>query len=109
MAEEPGALVRDLQRPVHLMGADTLLARAHEIDGLQHFVQRDAAVLEHGAYLHRELLAAFVAFPYAATVRLTLELRGIAVSAAVRADRVAGPKNGLQVLKGTGFVVKVLF
>src|SRR5687768_3810553 len=91
------------------MSADALLAGAHEVDGLQHLVERHAAVLEHGSDLHRELLAAFllVAFPNAATGTVALELGGRADRAAMRADRVATPQHAFEVLECRVFIVEI--
>src|ERR1019366_9251983 len=52
MQKEPRGLVRDSKGPVYLMGADALLARTDEIDGLQHEAERHAAMFEHRANLH---------------------------------------------------------
>ena len=49
------------KRAVKLVAGDALLAAGQQIDGLQPQVQRDVALLEDGADLHAELLAAGVA------------------------------------------------
>ena len=61
MAKEPSRLVSDLQSAVHLMGRDTLLAAAHEVDGLQTFAERDMGRLKNGADAHGELATAMAA------------------------------------------------
>src|SRR6185312_10657798 len=59
--KEPRRLVADLQNAVELVSRNALLAARHEIDGLEHLVERHTAMLEHGADLYRELLAALAA------------------------------------------------
>ena len=44
------------------MGADALLACAHEIDGLQTFAERNMGGLKNGADAHGELALAMAAF-----------------------------------------------
>ena len=59
MREEPRALVSDFQNAVQLVGADALLPGHDQVNGLEHLVERDAGIVEHGAHLDGELLAAF--------------------------------------------------
>ena len=56
--QEPCRLVLDLKDAVQLVGADTLFAGAHEVDGLQPLRQRQVAFLEDRTNADRELLAA---------------------------------------------------
>lgn len=43
---------------VELVSGNALLAAGHQVDGLKHPMERDAAMPEHGGDLHGELLAA---------------------------------------------------
>ena len=61
MSQEPGRLVLDLKDAGELVRADALLARHDQVDGLKHLVERHAGMLENGARLHGELLAALAA------------------------------------------------
>jgi hypothetical protein len=63
---EPGRLVGDLQNPVQLVRGAALFRAAKQVDGLKHLMQRNAAVLENGPDLDRELLAALalIALPH---------------------------------------------
>ena len=54
MAKEPSGLVGHFQGAVHLMGADALLAAAHQVHGLQPLVKRDMAFFKNGAHAYRE-------------------------------------------------------
>src|SRR5437899_1726364 len=101
MGEKPCGLVGHLQDAVELVRATALFGAAQEINGLQELMQRDAAMLEYGANLDRELLAAFLllAFPHANASSLALELRGGADRAAMWADRTIRPQRPFEVLE----------
>ena len=58
---EPRTLVRDPHHPMKLMGADSFLAGAHEIDCLKPLVQWDMRTFEDGSNRDRELLPAMLA------------------------------------------------
>ena len=63
---------------------------------LKEFVQRNAAVFEHGANLDRELLAALAALVEAvadALLRVRLDLGNALGATAMRAHRAIRPKN----------------
>lgn len=49
VAKKPRGVVRDLQRTVHLMGGNALLAAAHQMNGLKPLEKLDMALLRHGA------------------------------------------------------------
>src|ERR1039458_2763584 len=109
MAEEPRALVRNLQNSVHLMRATALLRARQQIDGLQHLVERDMCAFKDRADLHCKLLAALVALVDAHAGRLTLE-PGNPLSvgvAAMGASRAFRPQLTLQMVVGSSFVVDV--
>src|SRR5258708_35164220 len=99
MRHEPGALVRDSEHTVKLVGAHALLAGAEKVEGQKPLVQRDMAILHDRADRHRELLTASGALPKSlATVTLRLlvlqvgfESEGFSDHAAVRANRTFGP------------------
>src|SRR5712691_2240980 len=95
MAEEPRGLVRDLQCAVHLMRRNALLARTHEVDGLEHLRERNMSALENGADRHAMLATAVLALVEAGASCLALELGGSADHAAMGADRAVRPKHRL--------------
>ena len=91
-----------------LVGRHALLRHAHEVDGLEALVQRDVSLLEHGAYLDRELLAATL---LTALVKAHAGLAEVVVlrvdRTAMGADRSDRPKLAFEVREGGGFIVKV--
>ena len=98
VGEEPRGLVGDPQDPVELVRGAALLGAAKQVDGLQHLAQGDAAMLENGPHLDRELLAAglLVAFPDANPGGLPLaQLGGGPDRAAMRANRAIRPERSL--------------
>jgi hypothetical protein len=107
---EPSGFQGDAQSPVKLIAADPLLAGAQQVHGLQPKAHRNVAVLEYGADLHGEGLAALVALVNAYAGALALELANAVHAAAVRADRAFRPYAGFNpsvscvfVLEGFGF------
>ena len=108
MREEPSGLEGDAKRPVQLVGADGLLARRHEEDGLKPDVQRDVAGLEDGPDLHGERFAALVALVGPDPGALAAHLADALDAAAVRADRTIGPDASLDEPIGGGLIVEVL-
>lgn len=107
VAKEPSRFIGHIKRTMHLMRGDTLFAGAHQINCLQHLVQRNAPVLENGSDLDGELLPTSVALPYAAAVLLALQLGCCSDRTTMRADGVALPEHAFKVLEGGGFIVKV--
>ena len=98
MAQEPSGLVCDLERAVELVGANALLARGHEREGLKPDVKLDVAAFHDGLGGHGEVLAALlgVAAPDASLLgRVVAPNRP-----AMRAHRLASPTEGFEVLRG---------
>src|ERR1700722_17793457 len=102
---------------MQLMGREALLRAAKQMRGLQHFVQRQVCILEHGFDLDRELLAAFprAALPEAVPDRAfrvflarlgadTFQPTGVIDRAAMRTNRTFRPPKALQMPEGGGFV-----
>lgn len=106
MREEPSRLVLNLEHTMKLVGANALLRRSEEIDGLKHLVQRDMRRLKNSADLHSELLAAVraLAEAEAGLPKVVMLPRD---GAAMRANRAVGPQDALEMRKGGGFVVEV--
>lgn len=106
MSQEPRGLVGDAQHAVQLMGADALLAGAHEIDRLERLVERDMGALEDGADLDRELLAAIGALAKAkAGLAKVIVLAGH--GATMGALHAVRPHHAFKVLGGGFVAVKV--
>jgi hypothetical protein len=61
MRHEPSCLVSDAQHPVKLMGAYSLLAGAHEMEGQHPFMQGNMAALKERSYGHAKLFLAGIA------------------------------------------------
>ena len=81
-----------------LVGADALLADAHEVERHQPLVEGDMATLHQRAGRDREILAAFL---LSATIPARLlGLVGMIDSAAVRADRAFWPALPLKPFAG---------
>ena len=100
------------------MGADTLLAGANKMNGLQPFVKRQMAFLEDSPYANRKLLAAVAAFVEAVTLNPIgvflaglgpLRFNGVAVvdGATMRANAPVCPQQRLYVFEGLRFIVKI--
>jgi hypothetical protein len=104
---------------MQLVGADALLAGHHEVDGLEHLVERHAGMLEHGAHLHGELLTALATLLEAVTHDafgvldrgLRTDARQIVHTAsdhaAMRAGNPIGPNDAFQKRESLSFVVEV--
>jgi len=60
---EPCGLECHAQNTVKLVAADAFLAAAHQVRCLEPDMQRNRAILENGAFPHRELAPAVVALP----------------------------------------------
>lgn len=97
---EPCRLVRDLERAVELMGADALLAAAHQEEGQKPLVERNVALLEHSANRDSELAAAVIAEvqPLAVAFLGALDFGDVlGRCGAVGADRTERPTQLLKV------------
>jgi hypothetical protein len=108
--QKPRRLVGDFENAVELMGRDTLLAAGHQIDGLEHLVQRHAGMLEHGADLDGELAFAMAAAPQAkpnALDRVGSDPGDPIQCATMRANRSVRPKDTLKIGKSLFFVMEV--
>jgi len=109
MTDEPCRFHAAAQHALELARADAFLAGAHQVDRLQPDGHLDMAVLENGADLDRELLAAFLAVTQAGARRFAVELMDagrIAVTA-VRADRAGRPQPSLDIGVGGFFVFEL--
>lgn len=109
MAHEPRRLVGHLDRAVELVGADALLAPAHQVEGQQPLVQGHMALLQHGADRDRELTLAIVAVIEALAVGFlgAFDLMDAArLGLTVRAHGTVGPAGGLQVFAGCVGVIE---
>jgi len=105
VGHEPRGFVGNLKGTVKLMRRHALLGRAKQISSQEPFMQRDFAILEHGANLYREVLAAFF---FGATVFAgALGCVSLAHRSAVRANRTHRPTQLLQILSGGVFVGKM--
>ncbi len=95
---------------MQLVSADPLFAAGHQIDGLQHQVERDAAMLENGADLHGELALAMTALLEAhanALRRVGLDVRDAVNGSTMRARRAFGPDHAFEIIESRRFIVKV--
>ena len=104
---EPCAFERDTKGTVKLVGADALLARAHQVHRLEPEVQRDVAALKYRAHLDGERLAAGVALVDADASAGALELADPLIALATRADRTLRPDARFDVGIGGLFVMEV--
>lgn len=108
--EKPGALKRDAERAVKLVGADALLAGRNQEHGLKPDVQLDVAVFEDRADLHGEGLAALfdVALVDANPGALALQRAALIDHAAMGADTAIRPHAGFNPPVGRCFVAEML-
>ena len=116
--EKPRRIILDFEDTAKLMGANALLAAHHQMNGLEHLVQRQLGILKHRADLGRELLAALATLLEAVAdsafrvllARLAAHARQIvnpaANNATMRADRAIRPNHAFQIFEGCCFVVK---
>jgi hypothetical protein len=118
MRQEPSRLQGDFQNAIKLVGTDTLLGRAHQVDCLKPLGQGDMGILKDRAYADSELLTAFAALLQTVTlntIRALLRRLGehafklvdAAHAAAMRANRTFRPQNAFHMSKGCGFIVKI--
>ncbi len=109
MSEKPSRLVGDFQNAVELVSRHALLTGGHQIDRLEHYVQRNAGMLEHRSNLDRELLFAVAAAPQAnpdTLRRIGRNLRDAVHAAAMRAGPAISPNDQLKMLESLGFIVE---
>lgn len=108
MGEEPCGFVRDLKRPVELMGANALLAGGHEGERLKPNVELDVGAFHDRLGGHGEVLTAsrLMAAPDARTALIGVVLTH---GAAVRANRLALPAEGFEEFPGFVVALKMGF
>src|SRR6185437_13044185 len=105
--KEPRALKGDAQGAMKLGRTDALLAAANQMDRGQPVSHGDMAILENGADLDGEGLAAGVALVQPDPIGLALERARLPHHAAMRARAAILPKPRLNVGIGGGFVVEM--
>jgi len=107
MGEEPRGFQADAKHPLKLAGADTLLAGAHEVDGLKPKMKLEVAILENGPDADSEWLAAGVALAETRTGGLARQPTDLlASSLTMRANRTIGPKLGFYIFEGDFLVME---
>ena len=106
MAHVPRCFHMHAQGSAKLVCADAFLGRAQQIHGLKPDVQRRVAVLEDGADLDGEGLAAGVALIEADPRRFALELPAVLDNATMWTRASICPNDGLDPLVGGFFVVE---
>ena len=106
MRHEPRRLVADAQHAVELVSADTFLAGAQQVHGVDPLVQRNLGTLQDGADGDRELLTAGVALDDTIAVRNAVKPGDTLDFATVRANRPVGPVDRLQMLTGSVVIEK---
>lgn len=107
MAEEPSGFHAAAEGPLKLAGADTLLAAAHQVDGLQPDVQRDMTGLEDGPHTDGEGLAARIALVQAGTGGLTLQAPNPDAALAVSANWPVRPQLCFDICERGDFAVEL--
>lgn len=101
---KPRSFQSDAQYAVKLIAGNALLAASDQIHRLQPDTHRNLAVLEDGANLHGERLAALVALPQASVGSLALQLTyalhpvPIMTNASARAAKEIAGKEPFEVL-----------
>ena len=102
MAQVPGRLVTDSERPLDLVGRNALLGFADEINREEPFPERQMRVMENAACCYGKLVAAFIAVKQSAR----LHLRG-ALGLAARAADAFGPAQANQKIAAFVFAIEV--
>lgn len=95
---------------MQLVGADALLAGAHEVRGLEDLMRRNAGVFENRADSHSELLLAVAALVQAvadALLGVRLDAADAVRRAAMDADGTGRPDHLLQEGESGFLIVKV--
>lgn len=108
MRHEPRRLESNAKHPVKLVRTDPLLGGAQQRNRLKPHPHGDMAVLEDGADLYGEGLAAVFALVGADAGGLALKLGDALAAMAARALGAMRPQMGLDPLIGRLFVLKAL-
>src|SRR5262249_31185371 len=89
VGHEPSGLIAHAKRPMQLVGAYALLAGAHEVEGLEPFMEGDLAALHDRPHGHGEILATL----FLGTAVHARPFGGVGVvdNAAMRANRAIRP------------------
>jgi hypothetical protein len=103
---EPSGFKRDAQGAGKLVAADALFAGAKQKHRLEPQIHRDVAILENGANLHGELLAALVALPKPNAGRFAAHLADAVKAAAMPANGAFRPHAGLNPSDSGCFVLQ---
>ena len=108
VTEKPCAFQSDTQDAVELVAAESLLAAANQVHGLQPDLGWDMAGLHDGLHFYSEGFPAIVAFPQAGPGCLTAKFADtIASRGAEGTGRSIRPHSRLDPLKGGFFVLEV--
>ena len=102
---EPCGLVAHAQHALDLLGGDAFLAGGKEVRSKNPLAERDLGALKNGSDRDAELLAAIVALKQAFAMGLTFKPCRVD-RAAMRANRIAGPKLIFEM--GAGRIVVVV-
>lgn len=109
MAKVPSGFHSAAQGPLKLTARNAFLARAKQMDRLQPETKRKMAILENGADLDGEGLAAAVALAEARTGGLAIQAANLVANRpAMRADGTVGPEPGFDVLEGGSLGMEVI-
>jgi hypothetical protein len=110
MAQMPSGFQPNAQHALKLAGADPLLARAKQVDGLQPHSQRQVTILEDGSNLDGELLTAGIALVKSYASGFAREFADVLFGrAAMRANRASRPKARFNIGVSGLFVVEMIF
>lgn len=108
MPEEPRGLKAATESALELAGADPLLRRTEQIDGLEPYAHRDVAGLEDGPDLDGKWPPAAVALIQADPIGFPPQPPDMLLGCAtVRANRTVGPKPRLSESVGGFFVMEM--
>jgi hypothetical protein len=108
VSKEPSGFHAALKHPLNLASRNALLARAHQMDGLQPEVQLQVRGLKDGPHAHGERLSARVALAQARAGSLAVQPANVFLGrAAKRASRTIGPKLRFDVSERCGFVLEM--
>src|SRR6202044_295930 len=111
VSEEPRGFHAAFENALNLIGRDTFLAGAHQMNDLQPQMQRQVRRLEEGPHAHGKGLATFFAVVEAATGGFALHfLDALRVTvAAMRTNWAVRPKSGLDKFEGSIFILEAIF
>lgn len=109
MTEKPCRLHAALKHPLNLVGRDTFLARAEQMNDLEPEAQRKMRRLENRPHTYRKRLLAGVALTKPDTGGLAGQASdlGLIGVSAIRANRTVLPETLLDVPESRGFALKV--